>query len=300
MSLLRVSFLLVVLFYTLFAYAEGGGDITELDYEIWDLMDSTVKHWAEGMTWYDVLELPEDASSADISKSYRKHSLVFHPDKNPSEKAAKMFQTLGAIAKILRSPDSRKRYHFWLDNGIPYWRGRGYYFRKSENLTIVQSLLVALGGFSFMQYIAFWVKYLQVKSGLKILSRIRDGAGTGSPSTPPRSDSPGVSKKKAKKQNRGAPDDSSAGLFDDANMKRAIDYLIRDRGLNPELVLDSREWRRYVEEEFKGNTWDAYQLRWPNPFSTALFSFPLWILVLARNSIIGTKAPTVDEDTKTE
>ena len=72
-------------------------------------------------------------------------------DKNSAPDAAVKFQTLASVNAILRSDEKRRRYDIWLDRGIPYWRGRRYYFRKSENLTIVQSLIVMLLIFSVMQ-----------------------------------------------------------------------------------------------------------------------------------------------------
>lgn len=66
-------------------------EIDEIDHEIWDLMDSAVKYFGEGYTWYDIFGVEYDAPSAEIQKIYRKRSLEYHPDKNPGEEAASKF-----------------------------------------------------------------------------------------------------------------------------------------------------------------------------------------------------------------
>lgn len=44
---------------------------------------------AAGRSYYDVLEVDQRASAADIKKAYRKLSMKYHPDRN-SEKGAGM------------------------------------------------------------------------------------------------------------------------------------------------------------------------------------------------------------------
>jgi len=71
------------------------------------------------------------ASSADIVKAYRKKSITLHPDKNPGVKGSQeRWARLGVIVKILREEGSRKRYDFFYKNGVPKWRGTGYYYSR--------------------------------------------------------------------------------------------------------------------------------------------------------------------------
>jgi hypothetical protein len=55
---------------------------------------------------------------------------LFSPDKHPQNpSAAKRFERLGLINKILR--DERKdRYDHFLSTGFPKWRGTGYYYER--------------------------------------------------------------------------------------------------------------------------------------------------------------------------
>lgn len=41
-----------------------------------------------GRDFYNILQIKRNASPADIKKSYRKLSLVNHPDKNPDDPSA--------------------------------------------------------------------------------------------------------------------------------------------------------------------------------------------------------------------
>ncbi|CAG8669184.1 7070_t:CDS:2, partial [Acaulospora colombiana] len=52
------------------------------------------------------------------------------PDKNPDANSKEKFALLGSIASILRNPESRERYNFFLKNGVPKWRGGGGKERK--------------------------------------------------------------------------------------------------------------------------------------------------------------------------
>ena len=43
-------------------------------------------------------------TSADVSKAYRRLSMLVHPDKNPGEDARKAFEALNEAHKALRDP----------------------------------------------------------------------------------------------------------------------------------------------------------------------------------------------------
>ncbi|KAJ8587437.1 DnaJ-domain-containing protein [Rhizopogon salebrosus TDB-379] len=101
------------------------------DYEIFDLVTALEAAEGKGTDFYSWLDVPSTATPAQINKAYRKKSLQLHPDKNPGVKGIhERFARLGVVASILKSPEGRKRYDFFYSNGVPKWRGTGYYYSR--------------------------------------------------------------------------------------------------------------------------------------------------------------------------
>jgi DnaJ-class molecular chaperone len=63
-----------------------------------------------GTDFYKVLDVSRKASPAEIKKAYRKLSLKYHPDKNPSEEASTKFAEIANAYDVLSDPDKRKTY----------------------------------------------------------------------------------------------------------------------------------------------------------------------------------------------
>ena len=63
-----------------------------------------------GADYYKILDVSRKATSAEIKKAYRKLSLKYHPDKNPSEEAASKFAEIANAYDVLSDPDKRKTY----------------------------------------------------------------------------------------------------------------------------------------------------------------------------------------------
>jgi len=104
---------------------------TKEDHEIFDLVSALEKAEGKGTTFYSWLDVPTSASATDIGKAYRKKSVTLHPDKNSGVKnIEERFARLGVIAKILRNKEDRERYDFFYKNGVPVWRGTGYYYER--------------------------------------------------------------------------------------------------------------------------------------------------------------------------
>jgi curved DNA-binding protein CbpA len=283
-----------------------------IDYEIWDLMDQSVSLFGQGRSWYEVFGVVETATTPEISKAYRRLSLQMHPDKNKKDKKAdKKFQTISGMSRILRDEETRRQYDFWLESGIPYWRGKGYYFRKSENLSILQTTVVVFVGFSVMQYVAKWVKYFQVRSGLRLLEELRRRTSSSSTAnTSTAGSSPATSYKWKTKKGKelakrrkndaetlsaGAPglvrseSKQSLGLFDDANMKHALDWLVVTKHVHPDAVLDYSEWNSLIEEEGE----DSVKLYMPSVTETAIVSIPKWAGRYIMSFVVK---PTADDE----
>lgn len=56
-----------------------------------------------GKNYYEMLELPKNASEADIKKAYRRLALKWHPDKNPDnqKEAEKRFKEISEAYEVL-------------------------------------------------------------------------------------------------------------------------------------------------------------------------------------------------------
>jgi len=163
MKLLSLLFtVLTVLITTVLAWEKE-------DHEIFDLVTELEAAEGKGMTFYSWLEVPSTASTNDIAKAYRKKSMLLHPDKNPNVKGVhERFARLGVISTILRNKEGRERYDFFYKNGVPKWRGTGYYYsRYRPGLGFVFVFLIILT--SGLQYMVQRINY---KRDLERIERI--------------------------------------------------------------------------------------------------------------------------------
>ncbi|KAK0468238.1 DnaJ-domain-containing protein [Desarmillaria tabescens] len=143
------------------------------DHEIFDLVSAVEASEGKGTTFYSWLDVPHTATTTEIAKAYRKMSMQLHPDKNPKDKKIhERFARLGVVSTILRNPESRKRYDFFYKNGVPKWRGTGYYYsRFRPGLGSVLVFLTVLT--SSLQYI---IQKMNYKRDLERIERIRQDA----------------------------------------------------------------------------------------------------------------------------
>lgn len=69
------------------------------------------------MNYYNILNIPFDASQEDIKKSYRTLSLKYHPDKNSNDNDKTiLFQNITQAYKILSNIESKTNYDFSISN----------------------------------------------------------------------------------------------------------------------------------------------------------------------------------------
>lgn len=77
--------------------------------------------------FYEILEIPQNASSSDIKQAYRKAALKYHPDRNPNNKEAteEKFKEIGKAYSILSDNDKKKIYDKFGEEGINGDMGEG-------------------------------------------------------------------------------------------------------------------------------------------------------------------------------
>ena len=60
--------------------------------------------------YYDVLDLPKDASDEDIRKAFRKKAMQYHPDRNKRANALAKFKEINEAYQVLIDPEKKKIY----------------------------------------------------------------------------------------------------------------------------------------------------------------------------------------------
>lgn len=82
--------------------------------------------------FYEVLQVPRDASAEEIKRSYRRLARESHPDANPGDAEAETrFKELAAAYEVLSDPEKRARYDRFgsadgFDIGDPFGSGEGF------------------------------------------------------------------------------------------------------------------------------------------------------------------------------
>ncbi|RIY32574.1 hypothetical protein CJP74_04130 [Psittacicella melopsittaci] len=84
-------------------------------------------------TYYEILGVSQSADEKEIKRAYRKLSLKYHPDKNPSEEAAEKFKEINTAYEVLSSPEKRQMYDslghdtYIQTNGQGFGAGGGFH-----------------------------------------------------------------------------------------------------------------------------------------------------------------------------
>eukprot|EP00095_Tigriopus_kingsejongensis_P010179 maker-scaffold105_size367834-snap-gene-1.16 protein:Tk10179 transcript:maker-scaffold105_size367834-snap-gene-1.16-mRNA-1 annotation:"dnaj homolog subfamily c member 1" len=138
----------------------GGFDDAQLD--VFDAVEDINRNF------YEFLEVEPDASSGDIKKSYRKLSLMLHPDKNEAEDAEVQFRNLVTIYEILKDADKRVIYDTVLVEGLPDWRMPIFYYRRMRKMGLAEGVAYLAVIVTIFQYILHWVAYWERKFTLQV------------------------------------------------------------------------------------------------------------------------------------
>lgn len=77
--------------------------------------------------FYEILEVPKNASKEEIKKAYRKQAIKYHPDKNPGDKASEeKFKEAAEAYEVLSDDDKRARYDQFGHAGVGGAAGGGF------------------------------------------------------------------------------------------------------------------------------------------------------------------------------
>jgi DnaJ family protein B protein 4 len=102
-------------------------------------------------SFYEILEVPESASTEDIKKSYRKLSLKYHPDRNPismKEEMEEKFKKIGEAYEILGDEEKREEYDMMNKNPFFKMGGHGD-MGMGMNMGNIDELFSSLFGMPF-------------------------------------------------------------------------------------------------------------------------------------------------------
>ncbi|MFP3985556.1 MAG: DnaJ domain-containing protein, partial [Candidatus Bathyarchaeia archaeon] len=97
--------------------------------------------------YYEVLNMPRDASKEAIKKAYRKLALKYHPDRNKSPEAAEKFKEISEAYAVLSDDEKRMRYDQLGHAGISGKYTWDDIFRGADFDSIFRDIGFGLGGF---------------------------------------------------------------------------------------------------------------------------------------------------------
>ncbi|KAM8839722.1 dnaJ homolog subfamily C member 1 [Synchiropus picturatus] len=127
----------------------------DADLELLDLVEEIPQ------TFYQFMSLEPDASAAEIKKSYRRLSLILHPDKNKHEDAETQFRQLVGIYEVLKDEERRRKYDDILVNGLPDWRQPVFYYRRVRKMSNAELAFLLFLILTVGHYAVIWSIYLE-------------------------------------------------------------------------------------------------------------------------------------------
>ena len=100
---------------------------------------------AKSKTHYEILDIPKNATETEIKKAYRTMSLKYHPDRNPSEDATTIFQSINEAYETLIDPVKRKQYDMG-GTGFPFSMESGDMGDEMADLNNIFNMMFGMGG----------------------------------------------------------------------------------------------------------------------------------------------------------
>ncbi|MBM3956859.1 MAG: J domain-containing protein, partial [Gemmatimonadetes bacterium] len=76
--------------------------------------------------YYEVLQLPRNATPEDIRKAFRRLALKYHPDRNKSGDASERFKEINEAYQVLSDPQRKAAYDRYGHAGVRGDAGRGF------------------------------------------------------------------------------------------------------------------------------------------------------------------------------
>ena len=102
-------------------------------------------------SFYSILEVPETAGPDDIKKSYRRLSMLHHPDKNGnSQESKEKIQKINEAYEVLGDAERKKEYDMMQNNPFLKMMGQGLNQNMNSGMNPVDELFSSIFGMPFM------------------------------------------------------------------------------------------------------------------------------------------------------